>query len=129
MVLASSNHPDDLKEFSPSKLTQNVINSIYKHGQASQYAKKVVKKGKIITNAVKRMSVTSGLWDRDLIGGASLKSQSKPVPERNDNQKIYEDLRNLEPVNLNEEDMVKLTRYLANENGPSIIAGDDPTQT
>jgi hypothetical protein len=51
------------------------------------------------------------------------------VPERLDNQKIYEDLRNLEPVNLNEEDMVKLTRFLANENGPSIIAGDDPTQT
>ncbi len=89
----------------------------------------MVKKGKIITNAVKRMSVTSGLWDKDLIGGATLKPQSKPVPERNDNQKIYEDLRNLEPVNLNEEDMVKLTRYLANENGPSIIAGDDPTQT
>jgi hypothetical protein len=76
MVLASSTHPEDLKEISPSKLTQNVINTIYKHGQASQYvtSKKVVKKGgKVITNGVKRMSVTSGLWDRDLIGGATLK--------------------------------------------------------
>ena len=77
MVLASSAHPEDLKDISPSKLTQNVINSIYKHGQASQYATsiKVVKKGtnKVINNGVKRMSVTSGLWDRDLIGGVTLK--------------------------------------------------------
>ena len=75
------------------------------------------------------MSVTAGIWDMDLIGGVTLKPQSKPISAGAENQKIYQDLRNLESANLNEEDMAKLTSYLANEKGPSIIAGEDPSQT
>ena len=110
MVLASSNQPDFGEErMSPSKLKEKAISNIYRYGQASMYGgyktQVGAKKGSVTVKnspkwkGVKRMSVTAGIWDRDLIGGI-VKAEVKVHEEPESTRRIYEELRNFESNNL-----------------------------